>query len=485
MNSTILTSSHSTVRSGQNTYLAVFVILAAALTVTGWYQAQTTVGQEESDIIDQTEIDISQANIDNALLFMKTSLGVSATHATDEAAQLSGREQEEDRYRYWLCDGNAQAPETELVRQTASQFTQENMESWLDKLHGKQDQWFYWIGQQECAEVGYRTPMDQSDNDNFLVGINVDGINITHQNGSIVRGDDEVTTSQRVTYNRFWHVHNVAKSWVENEDIEGSVLEQLRQVPDSGESVTHGCGTAECVQDEEFWLPDHPEMIESAVSEGIKNKLDELENNEEYFDDDEVACSFEYKERNGNPYPGWKVTTVLDGQNVDAPACEKTAAGGCGTCLERQSSCTAYTGSDDTTRVTPVQDSPSPPPAGPGGGGGGACGSYCTQWSEDTIKATSAIDLEFEVWADVKVECTDHKFLSVPGETELEPITWRFDLSLNVADRDIDNEFTCPDRHVPCPKVFDREPQQLRTCHVQDETPNVCDSGINTVELTQ
>lgn len=470
----------STLRSGQNTYLAVFVILAAALTATGWYQAQTTLGQQQAEIFDQTEIDISQANIDNAVLFIQTSLGVAAAQASGSTAELSGRSQEEDPYRYWLCDGEAQTPDVDVVRDTASSFTQENMEPWLDEVHGEQDQWFQWVGPQECAEIGYREPMDDPDNDNFLAATHIDGLNITHQNGTMARGDDDVQTNERVAYNRFWYVYETTTDWVENEDIEESVLNEVQEVPDIGEDAGIGCGDADCPQEGPFWLPEHPSLLEGAVSEGIENKIELLEEDEEYFDGHDVECDYEYKEGpGGEPYPGWNVEPTQE-----EPTCEKEAIGGCGTCVERRNTCVSYDGDDDAATVDQIQDSPSPPPPGPGGGGGGACGTACTEWTEETIQATSSMGLHFDVWFDATVECTDHRFLSVPEE-DLEPVTWRFDISGYVEDHETDNEFTCPDRASPCPAPFDSEPHELRECEVEDDTPDICESGVNVIERTE
>lgn len=480
-------------RMGQKSFLTIFFILAAALTITGWFQAQTTSGSQTQDILEQSTLAESQGQESNVQNFIKQSLSISAAQSSGETAEMSGREEEGEQYRYWLCDGEAQTPNREQVRQMTADSTQDKMGEWLEKARGEQDKWIHAVGQQQCSEIGYRTPMDDPKNDNWLAGITIDGLTVSHKDGEVVRNQEEPDISSRVRFNRLWYTFQNTKQWVQDDlgtHMKDSVRAELEELPDVAQKVDRGCGGVDCPQLGDIWQSDHPTQIKEAVHKGIRDELDRLEENEEYFNGNDVKCTYEFKETSeGEQYPTWNVYHTT---NEEFPECEKDEVGGCGNCLCPEDEDASYDGDSATTRRVSGHDTQEDPPGGGGGGGAGVC--PCGEWSDNEIEGTSNNAMYWDVWVDAKVECTDTKFNSLPQEDDLEPLTWRFDVSFMVEERSIDNPFVCegPGETVACTHAYDKEPFDVRNCELPEDDPapeqvqqQMCESGVNTIEATR
>jgi hypothetical protein len=327
--------------------------------------------------------------------------------------------------------------------------------------------------------------MDAPDNDNFLAGIGLNSLNVSHVNGTVARQDLRPNISSRVRYNRVWYVYQTTKEYIQNdsaENMKDSVREMLRNMSDKATKVNRGCGQAECPEIGDIWRSDQPVLIQEAVSQGINQELRKLENHPEYFNGNEVSCSFEFKEKR-NPdgeivnYPTWEYIPVPS----ESEECSKETVGGCGTC-------TCDTSYQEDGASTKRVDAREDPPGGGDDGGAGVC--PCGEWSDNEIQGTSSSAMHWNVWADIKVTCTDEKYNSIPREQKLENLTWRFDMNFKVEERSVDNPFVCEGSDVSadfaCTHAYDKKPWSLRQCAVSSAAQQpICDSGVNTVEQTR
>lgn len=529
---------------GQNTLTGVFVVMTIALLSVAWFQANSGAGTGASEqLISQYSIEETGLELQKTLSYIETSLRLSASSATLTTGNKSGREEKEQRYRYWLCQGESQPPGKQEVRNTLSEFTGGELLNTVNRIHGEGPVQNRYIGERKCIEPGYREGFQDPSNDNFPIAANFEKVRISGGNETESIDVNDFQPETRVNYNRFWYLYGVMKKWVEQdqEKMKDLVRQELEKIPDRPQVQTQGsCDTPTCPETESFWLPDHPERLEERIEDGVKKTVDRLESSDEYFNGNNVSCAYEFNTRENRVYPGYR--TYSEGFN-----CKKVdAKGGCGECQQYANPCPDSSGTTDTslgrdyrytddsitfvrgddTDPDPGDPSEPPPPddtceeydcsksctsdtcknetwkkqcgfsnenccssysqpqyCGEGnvcsGGQCVPCGENCVEYESSKRKAVSTGGLYWDTWVDVTVTCEDEKFESIPRE-ELERLEWSIDLSFKVEERKLSNPFQCPGNSCPSPKS--KEPMEFKTCEVDGGETLACETGAETVE---
>lgn len=297
---------------GMSAIILVFVILSVSLVALTWFNANTQAGSQLQDaIFDQSEVEDVDFKLQNSVAFLQNSLYTVGQHASAAASDHAGRvtarpsdpSQVADSHsnnRYWMCKGEEQTPSAEKTRHTVKTFAEENFDAWVNEVEGVDEEYITEVGDVACVNVGYREDRDNPENDNFKIAAEVEGMDVTKKGSTLRRSLDTQTIENRVLYNRFYYMDETLRQWVENEDMKDAIHEQLRTLPDVPVDGTPGpCST-------------HNGEIQDAVTEGLEQEIEELEQN---AFDEHVDCKYDFNSKGGSDYPGYEIEGT-DGEQL-------------------------------------------------------------------------------------------------------------------------------------------------------------------------
>lgn len=422
-------------RKGASTLIAVFIILVVSLIAVSWFRASTTSGSGvQQGIIQQSEINTFNHRFENTKLYLENSLFYAGQKGTDKAGNYSGRASKEQEARYWYCGGSKQVPKIDIVRNASSNFTLEYMEERFEEMHGIRDNTVYRVGEASCLDTGYNELPASESSDNFTQAVQIESINLSRQSGGLKKSESEITLSKDIKYNRYWYIYSTLKTWINQENIKDDVLSQLQQVKDQGSRSNNMCitGPSKCSYPEPKMCSDHGRVMDQAVSEGLTDEKEKLENNAQYFNGTNIDCGFSPNRKNGNSFPGHSVT-VQAGENPvnvsDGTRCGCAQFNSTGDCVE-------------------------------------------AKWDYQCQKPWQlAIDSSI----DTTLTCTDTKFRNVPNSS-LGSLEWKIDLSFRVSENSASGgSYSCSTN------PYSTLPSSIRSCSYSS-TASTCSTEVETVE---
>lgn len=428
-------------KKGASSLVIVFIILVVSLIAVSWLRANTTSGTGlQSQIIQESGIDTLNHRFENTKLYLENSLFYAGQKGSDLAGNYSGRKWKNPEARYWYCKGSPQAASVTAARNATSNFTLKAFNDRIDEVHGIRERHVYSVGEVACLETGYNTPRDSVDNNRFKQGMKIESINVSRENGNLKSSKKNFTFSKEVIYNRYWFMYSNLKEWVRNTDVENEVTSALHQVEDHDSRTTNQCLTdgSKCTYPDTYMCQtNHGEWLESAISDGINEEINQLENNEQFFNGSNVNCNgpnYNENRNTGTPYPGIQVT-INEG-----------------------------TGYRNISGDTPC-------------GWTGEEGESTPKWD---YACTKSWDLDFQAYADFTVTCVDETYKMIPNKTR-KPLTWKIDLSFTATETQEDSEYSesmCDTTVEPGVSYL---PNQLNTCSFS-RSATTCQTPVDTTQ---
>jgi hypothetical protein len=435
-------------RKAMSVIVLIFAILTVSLIALTWYTSNITAGSaEQENIHAQSTLDDIDFRLQNSLLYLQQGFYTAIENGTAVAANMSGRKWKEGRYRYWYCQGTPQPATLTQVRNASSKYTKRDLQKRADELHGIRDGFIYRVGELGCIETGYKTPLDDPDNDHFRSAFDLEHVTVTRDDGKVNREAENVTKGRRAIYNRMWYMYSIMKKWVNNENLKDRVRDHMRTVRDDSSKVNEMCITdaSQCTYpDPPFSCQfNHYSWLTQAVSDGLSEELDKLENHQDYFNENNIKCTFSFNQGQTASYPGFKVTPHTAHRAVQGSQCG---------CAER---------------------------ADIDGDGEEEC--IQKKYNYDCITEWY---LSFNAKLDLTVTCRDQKFKQVPRE-QLEHLTWNIDLSYSVQENaDTDGSYTQNDCQIIAEPPVSYPPLSFKACTV-DRTASLCDTDVQTEQTLQ
>jgi hypothetical protein len=288
-----------------------FAVLALVVAVIGliglmWYQSNVLSGGELSkEIVESFSAMRTGKEFINSVIYLEEALRDNVANDSLLIGSLGGRNGSEAKYRYWRCDpGNVidsgreklnQVPTAERVRLSFQNLTTERFLNRILELHGIRDNVIYDVGDIICTEVGYNNPRDSPANDRFKAAMLFKYLGVTFGNYKDFK--ENLTVTNEINYNRFWYLYEVMAKWA-NYIINYSIMQQnveqeLAKVPDYLDDY-FCCGCPCPYQKGCEAIPmKWREYVPEAVHKGVNKTVDIL-NEEEYFDKNEVLCTYNF-----------------------------------------------------------------------------------------------------------------------------------------------------------------------------------------------
>ena len=497
------------VKKGASTLVAVFIILVISLLAVSWLQASNTSGSSvQRQLVEQSTIDSFNHEFESSKLFLSKGLSISTQKGSRETAVSSGRKWNEDEARYWYCDGSPQSPDKQTVRNSTANITEPYFREYIAQAHGIKNQRILDIGEPTCIEPGYNKNLDSPENNKFKVATDIEAINLSSMEGSLSRREQNITISSEASRNRYWYMYSTLKDWVNNEDLKDSVRDKMEEVPDSQKEETTACGSSPsaCSYAPSYTCKQKTkQQLENKVNKGLRQEMNKLEQNQNYFNNENVSCNFFMNEltvgQDTVDYPGFAVsknTNTFANPQSPPMKCKddgmetRTVTPDCynktvnGKCLETET----VTGSCEYDQEK----------------GKEVCNEYktCTKYEkkkekvcppsyEEPVCTTEMVEdppecgtnyecitewhLTYKAYLDYTLVCTDNKYSSIPKDN-LENQQWRIDLSYKVQENDISGkQINCNDRVSS--KSY--PPTTLNSCSFS-KSANICNTGEKTVE---
>lgn len=468
-------------RKGMSTIIMVFIIIIVSLGAISWYQAnvQTGSGQQEQLNTQSAFYDLG-FNLDNAKLYLSEAFYTSAMVGSDIAGNYSGRYPEEDKYRYWLCEGDKQPPDADLAAYTNSNATNETFKDRIQEIRGVHGQNYYAITDPSC--VGTETPTDPDDvspsfnTHNSAFSIEEVRVGVTESN--LERSDSDIESREPIKYNRYWFMYDRLENFIQQEDPSSYVQTQLGKIDDTNTDTNPN----QCIPNDEDPM-DECNFPDSYVCEGIgedatgkvtaalTEMAKTLENDQDYFNSTGVSCSFENNEApSGVEYPGVTVSTTPNNHYTENGGCGDTSCEiSCDyddtTACENAAGCTMSGG--DCTRDTSVDV-----------GSESECeNDYNGDWEYDSTEydCHTTWGHSFTAYVDTTLTCRDQNFAMKPEKKGQGHISWSIDLSFTASNSGSgDDRSSCPESGGDIP------PTGLKnTCDFSEPSVPACDPGVS------
>ncbi|MDY6789188.1 MAG: hypothetical protein SVV03_04470, partial [Candidatus Nanohaloarchaea archaeon] len=383
-------------RKGVSALVLVFLILTIALAAVFWYRANITAGTSQQDrLIERTELEETDFRLQNAVQYLQTSFGIEASNSSWRTANWSGRQDKRPKYRYWVCQQGAggdsariQIPPVDKVRETMSEKTEEAFEDRIEEVRGERNNYRYEVGDLQCVETGYKTPMYSSDNDDFKNGFAIEGISVNYTEGNRSRSIQDIDMEDRLVYNRMWYIYDIIGKWAKNNEKKMLPRRKVKKFvrDDSSDSETvvgppGACALFDAYPDPQICVPGQPRRLTEETNNGLREAVEKLMNDPKYFGGEGISCKYDWNSKGGRDYPSFKIKP-------------------------------------EVTR-TPSVIMPIPQTCGLAD----ASAACIFVW-----ECTTSWYLKFTARLDYTLTCKDKFFKSVPRE-DLKPVKWKIDLS--------------------------------------------------------
>ena len=504
---------------GMGSVTLVLLVLGVTTLPIMWFQAEGDPQDFTDNIMQQRDIEAIEQRFENTVNYLEESLYITGMRSTDETGTRSGRENvTEDRYRYWMCDGETQIPPREKIRNTSSEIIDENMEQRIMEISGIRRGVIHNVGETKCIETGIPEQPSEISSDRFKIAMNIDDVTVSEREGHASHSKSNLNLSSELSYNKFWPFYERLREWVENEDFTEEIEQELANVPNQVQYYNQQCsGCDPSMNIEPHICENHEEKLQNAVETGIEKEVQRLE--EEYFegnatcnavvDQDNYCANLSYSE--GSVSQNVKTKTIMVPAPCPEPE-EDESEGGESEEPEEEESENGEPGSpEEEEPEEPEEPDPDPDPPGEinyghegdivrvgGHGENLEFVSYeCTEpkpvprecpyegQSGNYYHCYYNYNIHQTVNVDYLVSCRDDEYRAVPGDADKDPLEWEIMINYEVEhpggtqtyDEDYCNlkeigefEDWCPDEQEHC--TVDEEVDQV----------DLCETGVEVVE---